>query len=168
MVKQLREQSGASVRKLVETLESHGHKIPENGIRRIEAGQRRVDVDDLIALANVFNVSPLVLLFPGSDDPHHNITVSGREPSSERQVWWWALGKLGATPFLPSYHGFPEWFIAERERQQEVQRASAELRRETHRLLASLASPEDLQRLNTKLAQITALEDTTEATENGE
>lgn len=39
-----------------------GRPIPVLGLRRIERGERRVDVDDLMALATVFNVDPMLLL----------------------------------------------------------------------------------------------------------
>lgn len=39
-----------------------GHRIHALGLRRIEARTRRVDVDDLMAIAAVLNVSPLRLL----------------------------------------------------------------------------------------------------------
>lgn len=41
-----------------------GREIPPLGLRRIETGERRVDVDDLVALALALDLSPLALLLP--------------------------------------------------------------------------------------------------------
>ena len=45
-------------------LDALGRRIPPLGLRQLEAGQRRVDVDDLLALAQVFDVSPMALMMP--------------------------------------------------------------------------------------------------------
>lgn len=43
-------------------LAEKGVDIPPLGLRRIEKGERRVDVDELVALSDVFGVPVLVLL----------------------------------------------------------------------------------------------------------
>jgi len=43
-------------------LEEHERHIPTLGLRQIEARRRRVDADDLVALAATFGVSPMDLL----------------------------------------------------------------------------------------------------------
>ena len=63
-VRTLREQRKMTYVELTETLDTLGRPIPVLGLRRLEAGERRVDVDDLIALAEVFGVTPSVLLEP--------------------------------------------------------------------------------------------------------
>jgi transcriptional regulator with XRE-family HTH domain len=63
-VRTLREQRKMTYVELTETLDTLGRPIPVLGLRRLEAGERRVDVDDLIALAEVFGVAPSVLLEP--------------------------------------------------------------------------------------------------------
>ena len=42
-----------------------GRPIPVLGLRRLERGQRRVDVDDLMAFALVLKVAPIELLVSG-------------------------------------------------------------------------------------------------------
>jgi hypothetical protein len=42
-----------------------GRPIPPLGLRHLEAGNRRIDVDDLVVLADALDVSPLMLLLPG-------------------------------------------------------------------------------------------------------
>ena len=51
-----------SYRSLSAVLSLAGWPIPEMGIRRIEAGARRVTVDDLSAISAALNVSPMDLL----------------------------------------------------------------------------------------------------------
>lgn len=58
----LREQRGMTYAEMSRRLEEAGHPIAVLGLRRIEHGERRIDVDDLTALATVFNVDPGTLL----------------------------------------------------------------------------------------------------------
>lgn len=51
-----------SWRKLSAVLEASGRPIPPLGLSRMTAGERRVDVDELVALAAVLGVTPTVLL----------------------------------------------------------------------------------------------------------
>lgn len=107
------------VTELSAQLEVLGRPIPPLGIRRIEAGERRVDVDDLVAFAVALGVSPASLLMPeipmaAKDDLvpitgwHKRITAS--------HIWGWLTatrplvrGTLGS--FID--HALPQW---ERER----------------------------------------------------
>lgn len=92
-VKRLR--GGMQYKELAERLATIGRPIPTLGLRRIEAGERRVDADDLVALAVVFGVSPLTLLLPpdGSKFTSSPLTgVADREVSHNTQ-WLWALGR---------------------------------------------------------------------------
>ena len=63
-VKTLR--SRIPVRELSARLESLGRPILPSGITKIEQGARRVDVDDLVALADALDASPLGLLLPNA------------------------------------------------------------------------------------------------------
>ncbi len=49
--------------------EELGRPIPPLGLTRIRDGKRRIDVDDLIALALALDVSPAVLLLPLTESP---------------------------------------------------------------------------------------------------
>lgn len=60
-IKLLRTARRMSTMKLSEVLREVGRPIPATGITRIEKGDRRVDVDDLVALATVFGVGPIAL-----------------------------------------------------------------------------------------------------------
>jgi transcriptional regulator with XRE-family HTH domain len=64
-LQRLREAQNLGFTKLARILDEEiGRPIPELGLRRIESGDRRVDVDDLMALAAALDVSPATLLMP--------------------------------------------------------------------------------------------------------
>lgn len=66
-VKRIREERRLTYVELSERLAGAGRDIPVLGLRRIERGERRVDVDDLIAIASVFGVRPELLWAPAGD-----------------------------------------------------------------------------------------------------
>jgi transcriptional regulator with XRE-family HTH domain len=63
-VKRLRRARGLTYKKLSAALEGTGRPIFPLGLSRLEKAQRRVDVDELVALAGVFDVTPARLLAP--------------------------------------------------------------------------------------------------------
>jgi transcriptional regulator with XRE-family HTH domain len=74
-----------------------GHPIADTGITKIEKGQRRVDVDDLVALAVALGVTPNTLLLPEVDVPaawdrRHEVTGGAAQARAE-EIWAWALGE---------------------------------------------------------------------------
>jgi hypothetical protein len=80
-------------------------------LRRIEAGDRRVDVDDLVALALALDVSPLALLLPTEAS---SLVPEGDRYAAER-IWDWARGHQALTgdvlTFLRDSNPleWPEW-----------------------------------------------------------
>jgi transcriptional regulator with XRE-family HTH domain len=76
-VKRLREGRRMTFVELSERLGGLGRPVPVLGLRRIERGERRVDVDDLFALSVVLRVSPLTLLLPWPDDPSEVVEITG-------------------------------------------------------------------------------------------
>jgi transcriptional regulator with XRE-family HTH domain len=88
-IRQLRDKKGISGPDLSAKLDALGRPIPPLGIHRIESGSRRVDVDDLVAIALALNVSPLALLLPTEAAP---LLPSGEQYSAER-IWDWATGR---------------------------------------------------------------------------
>ena len=66
-----------------------GREIPSLGLRRIESGERRVDVDDLVALALALQVSPLALLLTTERGP---VLPNGKVYDPEL-IWDWATGQ---------------------------------------------------------------------------
>lgn len=79
-------------KELSERLAKAGRPIPPLGLRRIEAGERRVDADDLMALAMVFGVAPNALLLPHFDDDSEIEVTGGSRPYLVWGLWNWANG----------------------------------------------------------------------------
>lgn len=90
-VKRLRNRQGLTYVDLAARLESVGRPIPTLGLRRIEAGERRIDVDDLVALAYCLGANANALLFPPTNENVIEISGAGMQPAWE--VWNWANGK---------------------------------------------------------------------------
>lgn len=96
-----RAERGMSTTRLSQGLAKLGSPIPPTGITRIEKGQRRVDADDLVALAAVLNVSPLALLLPAEGSSRTAVVDLTSEQSALLvDAWRWAEG-VSALPFEP-------------------------------------------------------------------
>ncbi|GAA3272659.1 helix-turn-helix transcriptional regulator [Streptomyces lavendulae] len=99
-VRRLREAQRLTYVELSDRLSEVGRPIPVLGLRRIERGERRVDVDDLVALALVLNVSPGSLLLPHEEpagaptDPHeHWLPLTDSTSVSWETAWRWMHGE---------------------------------------------------------------------------
>jgi transcriptional regulator with XRE-family HTH domain len=91
-VKAIREARKLSVRDLSALLADLGRPILASGISKIEQGQRRVDTDELIALAIALGVTPSSLLLPPvADDSPAELAATVNVPSSK--AWRWADGQ---------------------------------------------------------------------------
>jgi len=88
----LRRERRITLAQLSAVMTEVGRPILPSGLSKIEQGDRRVDVDDLVALALALDVSPNRLLLPGAagDDP---MELSGEATASEEAVWRWATGE---------------------------------------------------------------------------
>ena len=98
-VKRLREEQRLAFTELAREPGGDWEADSHAGLRHIEAYKRRVDSDDLMALAVALGVSPITLLLPNSYDRSDLVTVTGvPEPCSAKQVWEWmrADGPLSA------------------------------------------------------------------------
>jgi hypothetical protein len=71
-----------------------GRPIPVLGLRRIEQGERRVDVDDLVALAKALRVHPIQLVYPVGFEESIEIL-----PGHSVDVWAAAKYFTGEAPF---------------------------------------------------------------------
>lgn len=90
-VKRLR--GGMTYRELSDRLEEVGRPIAVLGLKRIESGERKVDVDDLMAFAIVFGVSPLTLLLPASAAVNITTKITGYPHEIGSNIaWMWARG----------------------------------------------------------------------------
>ena len=99
-VKRLRKARGMSLRALSEALSDAGRNLSQDAINKIENGARpeakqvrRVDVDDLIALAVVLGVSPAALYLPFTSSADVPVEVTGGGTVSAQDAWEWANGQ---------------------------------------------------------------------------
>lgn len=108
-VRRLRTARGMSLRALAIELKEAGHSLSADALNKIENGRtpapgteepkqvRRVDVDDLMALAQVLRVSPMSLLLPWTETPNAQAEVTGVGTVEARVAWEWAIGQGPAT-----------------------------------------------------------------------
>jgi transcriptional regulator with XRE-family HTH domain len=89
----LRKARALTVRGLSELLATAGRFVPASGITKMEQGERRIDVDDLTALAGVFGVSPSALLLPLTDDPGTTVEITGVGSVPADEAWDWVDGR---------------------------------------------------------------------------
>lgn len=86
-VRRLRNARQLSAAALAQLLTEHGRPFVQSAVANIEAGRRRVDVDDLMALAVVLNVSPTMLLLPPDARSTTEATGAGTKPAHEFYRW---------------------------------------------------------------------------------
>ena len=90
-VRALREAVGLSLEGLSEAMGRAGRPILPSGLSKIEQGDRRVDVDDLIALAVALGVNSSRLLLPdAAGEEPIELTATVDRPAWA--VWQWADG----------------------------------------------------------------------------
>lgn len=91
-VRRLRALRNLSTTELARRLtEDHGRPTIPGAITRIEHGKRRVDVDDLLALAAAFRVTPSTLLLPPTAQGEIEVTGVGTVPAHD--AWRWLDGQ---------------------------------------------------------------------------
>ena len=93
---QIRHERRLSYAELSRRLTAIGHPILDTGLMKIEKGHRRVDVDDLVALALALDVTPNRLLLPDTDfaNPGETITLTAGGPKVRvSDAWSWAYGE---------------------------------------------------------------------------
>jgi len=102
----LRRQRGLSAAELARRLADLGQPILDTGIIKIEKGDRRVDVDDLVALAVALNVTPNALLLPEVVLPAGAaiVALTPQQDGRMKDLWAWATGEipLGHKPVTSS------------------------------------------------------------------
>lgn len=101
-VKRLRAARGMSLRALSEALGKVGRSLSQDAINKIENGSeqgttkqiRRVDVDDLVALAIALGVSPATLLLPQDARGTAEVTGAGEVEATLAWRWMWCQEPL--------------------------------------------------------------------------
>ncbi|WP_381562898.1 helix-turn-helix domain-containing protein [Streptomyces eurythermus] len=115
-VRRLRTARGMSLRALAAELKEIGHPLSADALNKIENGRtpahgteepkqvRRVDVDDLTALAQALRVSPMSLLLPWTETPNAPTEVTGAGTVEARAAWEWASGQRPVTVWNEDDH----------------------------------------------------------------
>lgn len=94
-LRRVRESRHVTYTDLVKRLDDLGHPIPILGLRRIERGERRVDVDDLVALARALRVPPVLLLFPvDAEGPLVELVPGVLADPNDALVWFTGEGRM--------------------------------------------------------------------------
>jgi transcriptional regulator with XRE-family HTH domain len=104
-MKRLMELQNLGYAQLSRKLAEVGRSIPDLGLRRVEAGDRRIDVDDLMALAAAFDVSPVTLLMPEvpPEEWETDVQATGQpEPVTAQRLWLWLTA--AGPPIRPTYN----------------------------------------------------------------
>jgi transcriptional regulator with XRE-family HTH domain len=115
-VARMRKTQRLSLKELEGLLARHGRRISFSGLSKIENGTRKVDTDDLMALALALDVSPVALLLP-QGDPQETVDVTGGR-GSLGVFWEWAFG---GTPLInPDWRSYearslPSWLMVQPE-----------------------------------------------------
>ncbi|MGN7859495.1 helix-turn-helix domain-containing protein [Microbacterium sp. 22303] len=100
---------------LSQRLDALEHPIPVASVGRLESGDRRVEVDDLMALSVALGVSPLGLLMPYTRGPEDEIEMTGFGRMSADDAWGWVLADHDASKQAEDEPGsmyarsFPKW-----------------------------------------------------------
>ncbi len=91
-VARIRKTQGLTLRDVSDRLTGTDRPLAHNTISEIERGARRVDVDDLVALAVALNCTPLALLLPPTS-AEHVVSITGAEMRPGWEVWDWGRGE---------------------------------------------------------------------------
>lgn len=104
VIASLRSRRGLSFRELSDRLTELGRPVPTLGLARIEKGERRVDVDDLVALALALEASPNTLMLPPDADPGQDVALTSELSVDAWRAWRWARGEPGGETVAPDPH----------------------------------------------------------------
>ncbi len=104
-VKTIRRARDLQLEDVSKTLSSLGWPISVSTLSKIELGQRRVDVDDLIALAVALGVTPNRLLLPAEADTEAETAVTRELRLPSFDVWAWATGEQQLQRYEPDSKG---------------------------------------------------------------
>lgn len=91
-LRRIRIARGLSTARLSKLLTDIGRPIQPTGITKIEKRERKVDVDDLMALCAGLKVNPSALLLP--PDSRGETELTGFGEVKARDAWHWADGQM--------------------------------------------------------------------------
>lgn len=89
-IRRLREKQRVSYAELAKRLAEAGRPIPLLGLSRMENGDRRIDLDDLVAVAQALRVPPIWLIFPVGvpEDDEVEVTPGVQIPVEAALAWF--------------------------------------------------------------------------------
>ena len=88
----LREARGLSLAALSARLTEVGRPMLPSGLSKLEVGQRRMDVDDLVALSVALGVNPSRLLLPVDAPNDQDVELTRTVTCPAWRAWQWADG----------------------------------------------------------------------------
>ncbi len=91
-IARIRRERGITLRELSRRLSTSDRPLSYPTLSQIETGARRIDVDDLMVLAIVLDVSPNTLLIPAASNSEESVNITGAKGVSLREVWYFLLG----------------------------------------------------------------------------
>lgn len=115
-LKRIRQRKGLTAAEVARRAVVYGSPILDTAITKTETGSRRMDIDDLMVLAAVLDVSPNELLLPETLAPM--VTLSAKVEltpgmfDSLGRVWAWATGEQPLNP--GSWHDQAEFALHSR------------------------------------------------------
>lgn len=89
----LRELRHLNYTELSELLKRHGRGLSAETLGKVEKRERRIDVDDLVALAVALDTSPNRLLLPGDASDAELVELTPDVEVSALDAWKWAVGE---------------------------------------------------------------------------
>jgi transcriptional regulator with XRE-family HTH domain len=108
-LRDLRNRRRLSFKDLADRLEELGRPIPTLGLSRIERGNRRVDADDLVALALALGVNPTALLLPRNTAPDELVDLTADYQATARDAWNWADARASLPYAGPGTRSTMDW-----------------------------------------------------------
>lgn len=89
--------AGLTVAEFAERVTAAGRPLTRQAASEIEAGRRRVDVDDLVVIASVLGVSPATLLMPQAREHDDVVELTGTRVPAEF-AWRWLTADADLDP----------------------------------------------------------------------
>lgn len=117
-VRKYRELRKLSYNQLAQRLTEIGRPIASLGLRRIERGERRVDLDDLLALARALEVHPVLLVFPLGQAASVEVLPGVERPTWQTVKWFTGDAAFpderpsGRHDYLAGTHGDAQAFFS--------------------------------------------------------
>lgn len=107
-IRTARQAIGMDLRTLSDGISATGRKLSPSGISKLEAGDRRVDVDDLTVIAYLLRTTPAALLTPPDEATTLTGVPDGYEPE---EIDRWMRGELVLTEEGLFNYWQQEWVI---------------------------------------------------------